>query len=118
MLVVDDHRDSADSLSMLLSSTGFIVITAYDGTQALVIAEEFRPQVVLLDIGLPDMSGYEVALRLRKRFGFEELMMIATTAWGTPEDRRRTLAAGFDYHLQKPYQMEQILQALDILGIN
>lgn len=117
MLVVDDHRDSADSLSMLLSFAGNIVATAYDGMQALAIAEEFRPQVVLLDIGLPDMSGYEVASRLRQRFGLEQMMLIATTTWGTTEDRRRADAVGFDYHLQKPYQMEQVLQALSTIGV-
>lgn len=115
MLVVDDHRDSADSLSMLLSMAGNIVATAYDGIQAIAIAEEFCPHVVLLDIGLPDMSGYEVASRLRQRFGFERLLLIATTAWGTKEDRIRTQAVGFDYHLQKPYEMDQLLQAMSTI---
>lgn len=116
MLVVDDHRDSADSLSMLLGMAGNIVATAYDGIQAIAIAEEFCPHVVLLDIGLPDMSGYEVASRLRQRFGFEQLLLIAVTAWGTKEDRMRTHAVGFDYHLQKPYEMEQLLQVLGTIG--
>ena len=102
MLVVDDHRDSADSLSMLLRMAGNIVATAYGGVQAIAIAEEFCPHVVLLDIGLPDMSGYEVASRLRQRFGFEQMLLIATTAWGTKEDRMRTHAVGFSSICSNP----------------
>jgi CheY-like chemotaxis protein len=112
ILVVDDHRDSADAISALLRHAGDIVATAYDGYGALAIAEEFCPQVALLDIDLPDMSGYEVAVRFRQRFGFANLFLMATTARGSPADRALSRAVGFDYHLQKPYGTDQVNEAL------
>ncbi len=112
ILVVDDHRDSADAITVLLRQAGNIVATAYDGCGALAIAEEFCPQVALLDIDLPDMSGYEVAVRMRQRFGFDNLFLMAATARGSPADRALSRAVGFNCHLQKPYEANQVNDAL------
>ena len=112
MLVVDDHRDSADAISVLLRQAGDIVATAYDGCAALAMVEEFRPQVVLLDIDLPDISGYDVAVRFRQRFGFDNLFLMATTGRGSPSDRALSRAVGFNCHLQKPFGKAEVNAAL------
>lgn len=102
ILIVDDNEDGADSLAMLLQQQGNDIRVAYDGEQALIASEEFRPDVVLLDIGLPKLSGHDVCRRLRAQPGGEQRVVIAQTGWGQPEDRERTLWAGFDHHLVKP----------------
>ncbi len=102
VLVVDDNRDAADSLAILLRLTGHEVRTAYDGPAALREARAWRPEVVLLDIGLPGMSGHEVARRLREERPAEELLIVALTGYGQEEDRRRSQEAGFDLHFVKP----------------
>ncbi|HUJ01292.1 MAG TPA: ATP-binding protein [Usitatibacter sp.] len=101
ILVVDDNRDAADSLCMLLKSRGHEVRVAYDGLEAVGSAVAFHPDVVLLDIGLPKLSGYEAARRIREAGGAQALL-IAVTGWGQEEDRRRARDAGFDHHLTKP----------------
>jgi PAS domain S-box-containing protein len=101
-LVVDDNVDSADSLGLLLTLSGQEVRVAYDGPTALLMAEAFRPELVLLDIGMPGMDGYEVARRLRRLPGLERVVVVAVTGWGQEEDRLRSREAGFDYHLTKP----------------
>jgi CheY-like chemotaxis protein len=101
--VVDDSVDCADSLATLLRVAGHEVRTAYDGPTALEAAEAFRPEVVLLDIGLPRMDGYEVARRLRERErAGGRALLVAVTGYGQEEDRRRAEEAGFDAHLVKP----------------
>jgi DNA-binding response OmpR family regulator len=112
ILVVDDYPDSADSLALLLRRTGNTVLTAYDGASALAIAKQFHPHIVLLDLGLPDISGYEVAMLLRRQVAMEKMLLIAVSARGTAEDRKRTWAAGFHYHLQKPDEIGQLDKAL------
>ena len=103
ILVVDDNVDAAKSLARLLTRLyGQEVRVAHDGPAALAAAGEFRPEVVLLDIGLPGMDGYEVARRLRERPEFEETLLVALTGWGQEADRERSRAAGFDHHLVKP----------------
>ncbi len=102
ILVVDDNVDSADCLAMILRLTGHVVETAHDGLAALEAAETFRPQVVLLDIGMPKLNGYEVARRVRQEPWGKETKLIAMTGWGQDEDKRRALEAGFDHHLTKP----------------
>jgi CheY-like chemotaxis protein len=102
VLVVDDNRDAADSCAMMLELSGHRVETAYNGTRALQIGESFHPHVVLLDIGLPDINGYEVARRIRDSAWGAELPLVAVTGWGKDEDRERAYAAGFDHHLTKP----------------
>jgi PAS domain S-box-containing protein len=101
VLVVDDNRDSADSLALLLRLWGHEARTAHDGLSGLKAARSYRPQVVFLDIGLPGLDGYELARRLREEFG-QEMRLIAVTGYGQEEDRRRALEAGCDAHLIKP----------------
>jgi PAS domain S-box-containing protein len=111
LLVVDDNRDSAESLAMLLEVKGREVRTAHDGVAALEAAREFRPDIVLLDIGLPGMDGFEVARRLRREHG-RQAILVALTGYGTDEDQRRSREAGFDYHLLKPVELDALLQLL------
>ena len=102
ILVVDDNRDAAASLSMLLELKGHVVRSAYDGENALQLAGEFLPDVVLLDLGMPKMNGYEACRRIRAQPWGEQMTLIAVTGWGQDEDRRKCTAAGFDGHLVKP----------------
>ncbi len=102
ILVVDDNRDAAESLSMLLELDGNETRSAYDGLEAIEITETFRPEVILLDIGLPELDGYEVARKIRERPGGRSIVLVAVTGWGQDEDRRRSQEAGFNYHLTKP----------------
>jgi CheY-like chemotaxis protein len=101
VLVVDDNADAAETLSQLLELMDHDPRTAHDGTAALARFEEFRPEVVLLDIGLPDIDGYEVARRIRSR-GDHGVRLVALTGWGQKEDKARAAAAGFDDHWTKP----------------
>ncbi|MEO6367533.1 MAG: ATP-binding protein [Steroidobacteraceae bacterium] len=110
VLIVDDNRDAADSLSMLLELHGHEVVTAYGAEQALEVAAGYGPDFVLLDIGLPTMSGYEVARRLRLQGMTGHL--VALTGYGQPEDVRLAHAAGFDAHMVKPADVDQVLEAL------
>ena len=102
LLVVDDNRDAADSLAVLLRLQGHEVRVVHDGPAALEVAPSYRPDAVFLDLGMPGMDGYEVARRLRKTPGLEKTVLAALTGWGQREDRRRTAEAGFDHHLVKP----------------
>jgi PAS domain S-box-containing protein len=115
ILVVDDNVDAADGLKMLLELDGEDARAAYDGEAALKIAKEFRPQIVLLDVGIPHMDGYEIARRLRSAPETRAAILVAVTGWGQSEDRRRSKEAGFDYHLVKPVDpatLHRLLQAL------
>ena len=104
ILVVDDLRDSADSLSMMLRAKGHDVRVAYDGYEAVEIALQYRPDVVILDIGMPRLNGYEAAKMIRQETGSDSPMLIAVTGWGHDENRLRTKEAGFDHHLVKPVE--------------
>ena len=113
ILVVDDNADAARSLARLLTRLyEQEVRVANDGPEALVVAGEFRPELVLLDIGLPGMSGYEVAEQLRRLPEHERILIVALTGWGQEDDRRRSLAAGIDHHLVKPVDPEDLLALL------
>ena len=112
VLVVDDEPDSAVTLAMLLQLRGHRADVAHDGPEALSKAETLRPDVVLLDLGLPGMDGYEVCRRLREQPGGTSLFIVALTGWGQEEDRRRTREAGFDLHLVKPVDPEELLRVL------
>jgi len=112
VLIVDDNRDAADSLAMLLALDGHDVQVAYAGGEALDAVRDFQPSVVVLDLGLPDLNGFEVARRLRRDADRDRLRLIALTGWGQAEDRRRTLEAGFDHHLTKPVDPEQLHRLL------
>jgi CheY-like chemotaxis protein len=102
ILVVDDNVDAAVSMAMLLRMGGHVVEIEHSGPPALARAIETRPDVLLLDIGLPGMSGHDVARELRKRHELEGLKIFAMTGYGQEEDRKRSLEAGFDGHLVKP----------------
>ncbi len=108
ILVVDDNRDAAESLCMLLNQAGAEVRMAHDGPQALAVFETWRPHMVLLDIGMPGMDGYEVARRLRSSRQEPRASIVALTGWGQDEDRRRAREAGFDHHLIKPVDLEAL----------
>src|SRR6266849_3763550 len=101
-LVVDDNIDATDSQATLLRLLGHQVETAYSGAAALEKARAFRPEIVLLDLGMPGMDGFEAARQLRAMPEGREVLLVAQTGWGQEEDRRRTRAAGFDAHLAKP----------------
>lgn len=111
ILVVDDYRDSADALALILTQFGENVMTAYDGRSALEIASTFSPDVIFLDLGLPDISGFEVATNLKARTGEVKPLLVAVSAWGDVGVRKRTREAGFDFHLQKPNATAEIVSA-------
>ncbi|HKX53460.1 MAG TPA: PAS domain S-box protein [Nitrosospira sp.] len=108
ILVVDDNVDGAETLAMLLMMSGHTVETAHTGPDALKAAQTFQPDVMFLDIGLPGLSGYEVAQQLRSDPNINGLILVALTGWGSEEDRRRARTAGFDYHLTKPVEIEKL----------
>jgi CheY-like chemotaxis protein len=108
VLVVDDYPDSAEAASLLLTLHGYECRTATTGQEALDQAAEFDPDIVILDIGLPDITGYEVARTLRARAGPRSLYLAAVTGWGQPEDRAKAFAAGFDYHITKPADLQKL----------
>ena len=99
-------HDNADSCSMLLQMDGHEVRTAYSGREALAIAAKFHPQIMLLDIVMPEMTGYEVARKVRAAAWGKKIMLVAVTGWGQVEDRRKALDAGFDHHFAKPIGMD------------
>jgi signal transduction histidine kinase len=111
VLVVDDNRDAADTLSTLLRTLGVTVDVAYSGRAALDAVGTFAPDTVLLDIGMPDMDGYETSRRIRARYP-NELQLVALTGWGQDEDLRQSRAAGFDHHLVKPPDIERLREIL------
>jgi PAS domain S-box-containing protein len=115
LLVVDDNQDAAASLATLLQLQGHDVRTAYNGVSALELARSFRPEMIFLDIGMPEMDGYEVARRLRLSIGLENTVLTALTGWGQEEDRRRTAEAGFNHHLVKPLEAKMLENLLGSL---
>jgi len=116
ILVVDDNRDSAESLSLLLQTLGNDVRTAHDGLEAVELAKEQQPELVLLDLGLPGLNGYEVAREIRRLPWGKGTVLIALTGWGQEEDRRRSAEAGFDHHLVKPVDTVRLRSILASIG--
>jgi two-component system CheB/CheR fusion protein len=112
VLVVDDNVDASLSLAKLLELAGHEVRVAHDGPTAIDLAQVYRPDIVLLDIGLPQLDGYEVARRLRQQPAMERALLIALTGYGNDEDHRRSREAGFDHHLVKPVDPAAIQQLL------
>jgi signal transduction histidine kinase/ActR/RegA family two-component response regulator len=112
LLIVDDLRDSADMLATFLEMNGHEVHTAYDGEEAITAAERFQPEVVLLDIGMPKVNGYEACRHIRRQPWGKEMFLIALTGWGQEDDRRRTEEAGFDHYMVKPADPATLLQLL------
>jgi CheY-like chemotaxis protein len=113
VLVVDDNRDAADSLGVLLRLLGAEVHVAHSGPEALEQARLHRPAVVLLDLGMPGMDGYQVARRIRQLPGLGDITLIALTGWGQDADRRDTAAAGFNHHLTKPADIKELEALLE-----
>jgi CheY-like chemotaxis protein len=115
ILVVDDNRDSADSLALLLRLSGDDVHTVYDGLEAVAAAAQLQPDVILLDIGLPGLNGYDAARQIRERRG-RDVLLVALTGWGQEEDRSRSEQAGFDAHLVKPVDYAELTSLLTELS--
>lgn len=116
VLVVDDNHDAADSLGMMLQFLGSDVHIVYDGEAALQALDSYKPALVLLDIGMPGMDGYDVARQIRQHPEARDVTLIALTGWGQPDDRRRARRAGFDDHLTKPLDMGALQRALAALN--
>lgn len=112
VLVVDDALDIVRTSAILLQYAGFEVRTASSGREALKVAAEFHPQIALLDVGLPDLDGYEIARRLRADLTLPMMTLIAITAYGRDEDRMKAKAAGFDHHLVKPVHFNNLLSLI------
>jgi CheY-like chemotaxis protein len=112
ILVADDNQDSANSLSILLRLGGHEVETVHDGLQAVEAAARSRPDAILLDIGMPGLNGYEAARRIREQPWGATLQLIALTGWGAADDRRKSQEAGFDVHLVKPVNYEELVRVL------
>jgi len=113
VLIVDDNRDAADSMAFALQYAGHAVATAYSGAEGIERASVFEPDVVLLDLGMPGLNGFEIARRIRQQPWGATLALIALTGWGQEQDRRRTKEAGFDAHLTKPVSATELLKTLE-----
>lgn len=116
ILVVDDNRDAADSLAAILEIMGACTSVAYDGEDALAKAAELQPSIAILDIGMPRMDGYELARRLRADHRHDRIALVALTGWGQDRDRERIASAGFDQHLLKPVDIDELTRALSSLS--
>jgi len=112
VLIADDNRDAAESLGILLEMEGHEVVLAHDGKEALDAFEHEHPEVVLLDIGMPEMNGYEVARRVRQDPAGRDTTLVAVTGWGQDSDRARAVEAGFDYHFTKPVEPRRLVDLL------
>jgi CheY-like chemotaxis protein len=110
LLVVDDLKDNADSLAALLKSVGHEVAVAYNGASAIATAESFQPEIALLDIGMPDMDGIEACKIIRQSAWGRKIKLVALTGWGQAEDVNQTREAGFDMHLVKPVNIDDLMK--------
>jgi CheY-like chemotaxis protein len=108
ILVVDDNRDSAETITLMVEMWGHAARTVHDGPAAVDACLQFRPDVVLLDIGLPGMNGFEVARRLREQEGMDNLLLVAMTGYGQEEDRQLSREAGFNHHMVKPIEPAEL----------
>jgi len=112
VLVADDNRDAAESLGMLLSMAGYSVLVAHSGAEALTLALRERPDVLILDIGMPELSGYDVARGVRQQEWGKQTLLLAISGWDQRQDREASAAAGFDVHLSKPAKPERVEELL------
>jgi CheY-like chemotaxis protein len=115
VLVVDDNEDNAHSLALLLEVAGHVAQVAHDGLEALESAERFAPDLVLLDIGLPRLNGFDTCRRIRAQRWGKRIRIVAVTGLGEGEDRRRSAEAGFDAHLVKPVDPAELAKVLEDL---
>ena len=116
ILVVDDNVDIADSLAMMLEMMGNEVRTAHDGLEGVAAAAAYRPDMILLDIGMPKLNGYDTASRIRQQPWGRNVLLVAQTGWGQEEDKRRSKEAGFNFHMVKPVDptaLEELLAGLE-----
>lgn len=113
ILVADDNADGREALSLLLTHQGHAVTTTPDGPSALSAFDEVRPEVGILDIGMPGLNGYDVARRVRQSELHVGLMLIALSGWGRPEDKALAAAAGFDHHFTKPVDIRRLFEILE-----
>jgi CheY-like chemotaxis protein len=119
VLVVDDNKAAADLLGMVVRMLGHDVRTACDGQEGVEVAESFLPDVVLMDLGMPRMNGFEAARKIREQPWGQQMLLIALTGWGQAEDKQRTKDAGFDHHLVKPAEpaeLQRLLASLPVAG--
>ena len=116
VVVVDDNRDAADSLAMLIKIAGHLALVAYDTHKGFQLAHESSPDIIFHDIGMPIIDGYAAARRLRSDAKFKETLLVAVTAYDSTSDRKRSLLAGFDLHLAKPVDFDEIKLILDQHG--
>ena len=114
IMIVDDNRDAADLIAQFLVICGYEAVPVYGGTEALRTAVRFAPDVIFLDLGMPDVNGFQVASTLRQASGFQHIKMIALTAWSDEATRTQTKAVGFDHHLVKPADLDDILGLLSV----
>lgn len=112
VMIADDNKDAADALGMLLDLAAHEIRVAYSGRSALTLARTFRPDVAFIDIGMPDLSGYEVAQELRREPWGAGICLVALTGWGQDDDRQRAKDAGFDQHMTKPVDPEALERLL------
>jgi CheY-like chemotaxis protein len=118
ILVIDDNQDSADSLAMMLELMGHEVRSANDGLAGLETAQEFRPEVMFLDILMPRLSGYDLARSIREQQWGKQVLLVALSGWGRDDDQRRVREAGFNHHLVKPVDFDAILALLNDVARN
>lgn len=112
VLVVDDNVDAAETIAMLLEAFGHQTAIVHDGLEVVEAARHFRPDVILLDVGLPGINGYQAAALLREESLFGQTLMVALTGWGSDAHRRASREAGFNFHLTKPVEAEALLEVL------
>jgi CheY-like chemotaxis protein len=115
VLVVDDNRDAADSMGLLVESAGAATLVAYSGESAIEAIEDFKPTVVLLDLGMPGMDGFEACRRIRQKYG-QKVLIVALSGWGQESDKQQAQRAGFDTHLTKPADPSVLEAALSAFG--
>jgi CheY-like chemotaxis protein len=116
ILVAEDNRDSATTMAILLKDLGHEIEVAHDGSEVLKLASIFQPDVFLIDLGLPVLNGFDVAKRLRQQTQFRDNCLIAVTGYGSPQDQDRSEKAGFNFHLVKPVNFEELRKLLATLG--
>jgi CheY-like chemotaxis protein len=114
VVVVDDNEDAAFLTASMLNILGYNASTAFGGTEALYLCEQVQPSIVFLDLGMPNMNGFEVAIALRKISGQEGVRIVALTGWGDDATRAQARLAGFDGHLQKPASMDALIREIEI----